>query len=83
MIEATAREAKAGRNVVWFQVRKLFEYLLSRQTGCQKIEDVGDPNPHAANAWAPATLRSVDGDPIGKFSHREFLDRRYHNNALT
>jgi hypothetical protein len=30
MIEATARETKAGRNIVWLEIRQFFEHLLSR-----------------------------------------------------
>ena len=83
MIEATASEAKAGCNILQLEVRQLFEYLLSRQAGGQEIENVRDPNPHAADARATATLLGVHRDPIGKFSHGASLERRYHKSALS
>jgi hypothetical protein len=64
MIEATAREAKTRCNIVWLQVRQLFEHLLTRQAGRHQIEDIRDPNPHAANVWTTVTLLSVHRDPI-------------------
>jgi len=41
MIEATAGEAKAGRNIVQVKVRQLFEHLLSRQI-CYALQCVID-----------------------------------------
>jgi hypothetical protein len=70
MIETTTREPEAGCNVVWLEIGQFFEYLLSRQTGCQEIEHVRDANPHAADTRATPALLRVHGNPIGELGHQ-------------
>lgn len=60
MIETTARKTKTGQYILKLQVRKIFEDLLWRQTVCQKIQDISDPNTHAAETRAAATLFGID-----------------------
>lgn len=60
MIETTACKTKTGHYILKLQVRKIFEDLLWRQTVCQKIQDISDPNAHAADTRAAATLFGID-----------------------
>ena len=69
MVEASAREVQARRDVIRFQVRKLVEHLRARQPRGQEVENVGDTNAEAAHARASSTLRRVYGDAIGDEGH--------------
>lgn len=69
MVESVAREAKAGRDVLWLQIWQLFEYLHGRKAIGHQIEDVHDPNAHAPDTRATAALERVDGDSVGNISH--------------
>ena len=69
MIEAAAGEAEAGPNVFKLQIREFFEDLLGRESVGHQVQDINDPDAHAADARAPATLLRVDGDSVGNISH--------------
>lgn len=62
MVEASRGEQQTGRDVVGFQVGKVFEDLLLRLARGQQFQDVDHANAHPANAGAAATLFGTDRD---------------------
>jgi hypothetical protein len=50
------REAETGLDICGLQIGKIFADLFMRIPGSQKIENIFDPDPHAANAGPSATL---------------------------
>ena len=60
MIETTACKTQTGQYILKLQVRKIFENLLWRQTVCQKIQYISDPNTQTADTRAAATLFGID-----------------------
>jgi hypothetical protein len=69
MTEPTAGEVQACTNVGGLQVGKLLDDLFHSEAVRQKVEDVADPDTHAADAGSPAALLGVDGDPFVKKRH--------------
>jgi hypothetical protein len=69
MIQATARITKAGEDIIEFQVGKLGNHLLGSEACREQIENVHDPDAHAADARTTAALLGVHGDSIRKFGH--------------
>lgn len=50
------REAETGLDFCGLQIGKIFAVLFMRITGSEKIENIFEPDPHAANAGPSATL---------------------------
>jgi hypothetical protein len=65
----TIREGQAHLKVIGIEIGHFRENLLSRETGCKKIEHIADANSHSANARASAALFGVDGDSSENGSH--------------
>ncbi len=59
MIKPTASKSQTCGDVISFKVRKLFSNLAGSQPTGQKIEDVGNSNPHPSHTGPPATLSRV------------------------
>ena len=69
VIKPTARKPQAGKDVGRLEVRKLFDDLVGRESRSQEVEDVGDPDTHAADARAPAALLRIHSNPLGDVDH--------------
>lgn len=52
------------KNVFSFQERIVREDLFVGSSRCQQIEDVGDADAKAANAWASAAFARFNRDPL-------------------
>jgi hypothetical protein len=76
MIDVSRGKAKTRPEVLGFEIRHLFENLLSRKSGREKIENVTDANTHPPNAWPAATLFGIYRDSIGKLIHRTSIKVR-------
>ena len=72
MVRLSGRESQTGADVLPLEIGKVGEYFGLAHTGCKKIEDVLNPDPHSADAWATAALVRVEGNAIHerKSNHR-------------
>lgn len=59
MIEPTAGEPKAGRDVLRFEIRQLFEDLLLSESSGKQVQNIDHPNPHPTDAAPPSALRKL------------------------
>jgi hypothetical protein len=57
----------SSEDVVAFQERIIFEDFLKGGSGAEKFENVGDADPLATDARAPAALALLDGDALEQF----------------
>lgn len=64
-----AGEPQRGQNVLALQVGELVENLLDRQIVGEKLKDVADADPHAADARSAPTLVGFDGDALAELGH--------------
>jgi len=64
MIEPSAGEPEARRNVSQLQIRQLLEDLLRRESGGQEVKHVDDPDAHPADAGAPPALVGIYGNAV-------------------
>ena len=69
MVQPAGGELERGTQIFGLEVRHLIEDLFSRQASGEEVEDVGDTNPHTANARTSSALLRIDGDPIHQLSH--------------
>jgi hypothetical protein len=51
------------------KVRIFFDDLIDGETGCQKIENITDANPHVSNTRATPALKRIDSDPLALEFH--------------
>jgi hypothetical protein len=73
VIEPTAGEPKAGRDVLRFEIRQLFEDLLLSESSGKQVQDIDQPNPHPMDAGPPSALCKIGSDTRDEFSHDEEL----------
>lgn len=69
MIERPGREPETRLQIFGLQIRHLLQQLFGGEAGREEIENVGNPNAHAAHTRSAAALSWIDGDPIGDLSH--------------
>ncbi len=69
MIDTTAGVGNSGLNIVRFQIGHLIENLGGGEAIGEEIEHIGDPNAHASDAWASATLGRIHGDAFEQSLH--------------
>lgn len=78
MIEPTAGEPKAGRDVLRFEIRQLSEDLLLSESSGKQVRNIDHPNPHPTDAGQPSALRKIGIDTLDEFSHDvELLGRPF------
>ena len=73
MVKATACKSQAGTNILKFKIRQFLKNLLGRKTVGEKVQHVGNPNPHTTYAGSPSALLRVHCDPICKFNQFQVL----------
>ena len=64
MIGQSCGVSNCRQDIVPFQKRIISQYFLLACSMAQKIEDIRNPHPLAANAWLPATFARFNGDPF-------------------
>jgi hypothetical protein len=64
VVKTVAGEAEAGTDVLRLPIGQLLQNLLSRQAVGEKVEDIGDANPHSADARTTSALAGTDRDPV-------------------
>ena len=69
MAETTAREAKAGRDVLKLKVRELPNNLLGRKSRGHQVEDIDHSNAHASDTRPAPALQGIHGDSVGYVGH--------------
>lgn len=56
---AVSREREAGANILFRQVGIFVDYLRYRESCSQRVEDVGDGDPHSPDTWLSAAHSRV------------------------
>jgi hypothetical protein len=69
MIQIARCETETGLQVLRLEVRHLLEDLFRRQSSREQIDDIADPDAHAAHTRAPTALLSIDGNSFGDLVH--------------
>ena len=69
MIQPTRCEPKRGLKVFGLEIRQLFENLLLRQTGSEKIENIAHADPHATDTGPAAALLRIHCDSFSERVH--------------
>jgi hypothetical protein len=64
MANSPTRVTQARLDVFWVQVGEFSQDLLRRQTTREEVENIGDANPHAADARSPPALLRIDCDAL-------------------
>ena len=64
MVCLGCRKSQTGADILALKIGKIGKYFGLTNTGCEKIEDVLDPDAHATDARAPAALVWVERDAI-------------------
>lgn len=64
MIRLRGCEGQAGANILPIEIGKIGEYFGFAHSRCEKIEDILDPDAHAADARATAALVRIECDAI-------------------
>jgi hypothetical protein len=55
---------EGGRDVPFFQVEIVGQNLVLGCTGCEKLEDIGDPDAEAADTGLATALLGVEGNAM-------------------
>jgi hypothetical protein len=64
MVRLCCGKGQTGADVFLLQVRKIREYFDFAHPGGHKIEDILDPDAHAADARATAALVRIESDAV-------------------
>lgn len=64
MVETSAGEPEASRDVCELEVRQFLDDLLGGKSGGEQVEDVNDTDPHPTYAGASPALVGVHGDAV-------------------
>ena len=73
MIESESGKSNGCGNVLFLKVGQFIDNLVGGQSGCAKIEDIGNADSHSPDAWASAALPDIDGDPLAQIGHSVLL----------
>jgi hypothetical protein len=76
VVQASGCIVESGFDVFHHKIGKFFQYLFGVQAGGEKIQNINDAYPHAANARTPAALFGIDGNSLDWFRHIALLDLR-------
>ena len=64
MIRFLSGMFKARPDIIDFQIWKIRQNFSLRNTGCQQIQHIFNPDPHSANARPSATLLRIKSNAI-------------------
>ena len=69
MIKTATRQPQTRGDVLWLQIGKLLEHLLTTEAVCEQVQHVGDPNAHAADARAATALIGIYRNSFVQYGH--------------
>ncbi len=70
MVNPLSGKAEAGDDILFGEVRKLFQDFLNTQAVREQVQDIDDANAHTSNAGATTTLLWVNGNSLGDLGHQ-------------
>jgi hypothetical protein len=69
MIQTSGSVSEGRFDVVYFEVRQLFQHLLRAETCRQQVQHVNDADAHTAYARAAAALLGINRDSLHQVRH--------------
>jgi hypothetical protein len=73
MVQSAGGILKAGGDIVTFEIRIISEDISDRLARSEQLKHVCHAYPHAANAWAAASLLRINCDSLKKLIHTLLL----------